>query len=434
MSNINRREFLTTAAAGTLAMTSTTNAEEAKRAINVGLIGCGWYGLVDLKAAFEAGGVNVIALCDVDSEHLSKTANEIAKLQPTKPKLFKDYQDLLKLDELEAVFIATPPHWHALPFIAACERKLPVYCEKPLAYDVREGQAMVAAAQEHKNIVQIGFQRRNSDAINQVIESIRSGQIGKVVQVDAHINYSPGMKDTTVTDPPASLDWDLWCGPAPKLPYRESIGHFHWRLEKAYGNGHLVDWGIHLIDWVRTILGESMPKSISASGGIYRLKDQITTPDVLTVNFEFDTCPVTWRHRIWGSTEFDNVARVNPSYSLGTTFYGEKGSIFANDDRWVLLPKGKKAEPQEHKPGTHSQLQKRHVGSFLDAVRENKPTTCTPADAFKSTATVQLAMIALANGCKINWDDEKNEIINNPDASRLLKRNYRPPWKHPYEG
>ncbi|MEJ2705817.1 MAG: Gfo/Idh/MocA family oxidoreductase, partial [Sedimentisphaerales bacterium] len=296
MERMNRREFISTTAAGAIAMTSTlcAGAENAngEPKLRMGLIGCGGYGMTDVRAAFKVGGVEAIAVCDVDSQHLADSADRIEKMQGSRPKTFKHYRRLLDTPGLEAVIIATPPHWHALMFIAALQKGLDVYCEKPLAYDVREGMAMVDAAKKSGRIVQIGFQRRKSKAIQQARQYVQQGNIGRVVQAEAQIHYTAGIRDTTIQDPPAALDWDLWCGPAPKLPYCPQIGHVSWRLEKEYGHGHLVDWGIHLIDATRWILGETMPRSVQAMGGIYYFEDKITTPDILTVHFDFDTCPV----------------------------------------------------------------------------------------------------------------------------------------------
>ncbi len=165
--------------------------------------------------------------------------------------------------------IATPPHWHALPFIEACRRGLDIYCEKPLAYDVREGRAMVDAAKASGRVVQVGFQRRHSAAIRQARQYIAEGNAGRIVTVAAQIHYPAQLADPTPQDPPATLDWDLWCGPAPKLPYSPQVGHFNWRAEEAYGNGHLVDWGIHWIDAIRVVLGLGMPRSVQSAGGLY---------------------------------------------------------------------------------------------------------------------------------------------------------------------
>lgn len=401
--------------------------ETAQPKIRLGLIGCGWYGMVDVKAAFKTGGVEVAAICDVDSQHLADSAAEIEKLQGSRPKTFKHYDELLDTPGLNAVIIATPPHWHALPFLAAVAKNLDIYCEKPLAYDIREGRAMVDAALKKKEIVvQIGFQRRQSPAIRQVRDYIRQGDLGRIVQVDAQIHYAAAMRDATPQDPPASLDWDLWCGPAPKLPYSPQVGHFAWRLEKTTGHGHLVDWGIHLIDATRYILGETSPRSVQAAGGLYYFKDKITTPDLLSVQFDFDTCPVLWKHRIWGAQEY------TPETANGIFFYGENGTIFVTDNRWVIIPKGRNKERTEQK--VDADMGTIHMAEFLDAVRTRKPAGCSIEDAYRTTTAVKLAMISYDVGAKVAWDDKAEQIVGNPAAANLLKRPYRTPWQHPYQG
>jgi predicted dehydrogenase len=426
MEPVNRRTFLGTAAAGTVAFTSlnllAADAAEPRKT-RLGLIGCGGYGLADARAAFKVGGVEVVALCDVDSEHLDKTATEVAKLQSERPKTFKDYRELLATPGLEAVIIATPPHWHALQFIAACERGLDIYCEKPLAYDIREGRAMVEAAKQSGRIIQIGFQRRQAAAIQQARAYLQAGNAGRIVCVDAQIHYNAGPKDATPQPPPAALDWDLWCGPGPKIPYSPQVGHVNWRLEKTSGHGHLVDWGIHLIDATRWILGATTPRTVAAAGGIYQFKDKITTPDVLTAHFEFEQCPVTWRHRIWGAEEYA------PEVANGIFFYGEKETVFVTDNKWIVIPRGKGKERKVNEAS--SDAGKLHMADFLDAVRTRKPPGCLIEDAHRSTTTVKLAMIAYDTGAKITWDGAREQIVGHPEAARLLKRDYRAPWQHP---
>ena len=428
--SFNRREFLKKTSALGAGLTVLPGGLRAgpdapSNQLNICLIGSGWYGMVDLKAAFKVGGVHCLAICDVDSEHLTSSAEKVLELQGSSPKTFKDYRDLLEVPDLQAVIIATPPHWHALPFLAALDKKLDIYCEKPVAYDIREGQVMVEAAKKQKeSIIQIGFQRRMSQAFREARDFIQQGNIGRIIQVDVQIHYPAKLKDPTPQPPPASLDWDAWCGPAPKLPYSPQIGHFSWRLEKEYGNGHLVDWGIHYIDMVRWILNENMPKSVQAFGGIYHLKNKITTPDSLTANFEFETCPVTWRHRLWGAKEF------TPEISNGILFYGEAGTVFANDRRWTFIPNKDGAEAQEHE--ARSDAGTAILADFLNAVKSRKKPLIIPEDGFFSTATVQLGMIAYETGHALSWDAESGQISDNPAGADLLKREYRTPWKHPY--
>ncbi|HYG34253.1 MAG TPA: Gfo/Idh/MocA family oxidoreductase, partial [Clostridia bacterium] len=219
MKSITRRRFLQSSAVGAVALTqlpTALRAADADHKLKLGVIGCGWYGMVDAKAALKAGGVEIIALCDADSAHLSRSAAELEKLQGKCPLTFKHHADLLKVSELEAVIIGSPPQWHALQLIAALDRGLDVYCEKPLCYDIREGRAMVDAVKKSGRIVQIGFQRRQSGAFKAVRQHVQDGNAGRIICAEANIHYTAGTADATPQPPPASLDWDLWCGPAPK--------------------------------------------------------------------------------------------------------------------------------------------------------------------------------------------------------------------------
>jgi predicted dehydrogenase len=428
MHPLNRRQFLGTTAAAALAQLGSRAADApisaTPRPLKLGLIGCGGYGLTNLRAALKAGGVEVVALCDVDRAQLEKCAAEVEKLQGARPPGYHRHEDLLATSGLEAVIIASPPQWHALHFIAAVGRGLDVYCEKPLAYDVREGRAMVDAATKSGRIVQIGFQRRQSAAFQAVRQFLAAGEIGRVVQTEAQIHYNAGLASPAPEAPPATLDWDRWCGPAPLLPYSPQVGHRNWRLEQTTGHGHLVDWGIHLIDTARFILGEGAPRAVTAAGGIYRLQGRITTPDTLTAVFEFERCPLTWRHRIWGAEEF------TPETSNGLFFYGEKGTVFVTDNKWVHIPRGKNADRRVTETKTDAGAL--HMAEFLAAVRSRQPAGCTIADAHLSTTAVKLAMIAYDTSARIAWDAQKEQIVGHPAAARLLLRAYRAPWQHPY--
>ena len=423
-----RRVFIRNTALGSAAILTTTGFQTFAQGsnLNIGLIGSGWYGMVITRAALKAGGVEVIAVSDVDTEHLSASADELEKLQGSRPKLFKDYRDLLELQNLDAIMIGTPPHWHALIFIAACKKGVDIYCEKPLAYDVDEGKAMVNAAKEAGNIVQIGFQRRQSAAFKKAQELIENGTTGRIRQIEAQINYNPPISDLTVQDPPASLDWDNWCGPAPKLEYTPNIGHKAWRLEKEYGNGHLVDWGIHHIDIIRRIMRLEMPVSFNSVGELDFLKGKITTPDMLNVTMEFEQCPVFWKHRLWGPGD------INSQFNNGIFFYGEKATLFASDNKLVLMPAGPNQNPQEINLPSPD-MQDNHVIEFINAVKsKNKNTlSCTVEDGYQSTSMVQLAMASWYSGSKVVWNASNGFVTNNESAAKLLNRPYRAGYSRP---
>jgi predicted dehydrogenase len=425
---MDRRSFIQKTTVSTAAMVAAIHVPSfaQNRKLKIGLIGAGWYGMVITKAALKVGGVEVIAVCDVDSEHLNSSATEIETLQGSKPLTFKDYMDLLNVKGLEAVMIGTPPQWHALPFIAACEKGLDIYCEKPLSYDVKEGMAMVNAVKKAGNIVQIGFQRRQSAAFQKAKELIHQGTTGTIHQIGAQIHYNPVLADHTIQEPPASLDWDAWCGPAPKLPYRPIIGHKAWRLEKEYGNGHLVDWGIHHIDTIRMIMDFDMPLSFDTKGDLITLSGKITTPDTLTARIDFERCPVIWQHRMWGTGD------LNTQYNNGIFFYGEKATLFASDNKLVITPAGKDQKQEEMNIPTPG-MQENHVADFLNAVKaKNKSLlSCTTEDAFRSTTTVHLAMASYYTNSLVKWDPAKLSVIGNPEAEKLLARPYRSGYRRP---
>ena len=426
-----RRDFLVHASTGMaaagLARFSVPSVHAGtEKLLKLGVIGVGWYGMVDARAALKVGGVEIAAICDVDSAHLEKSAAELEQLQGKRPATFKLYEDMLENVPLDAVIIASPPQWHALHLLACLKQNRDVYVEKPLAYDIRECQALVKAVQASGRIVQVGFQRRQHASYREVRDFIASGEAGDIIQVDAQIHYRAGTKDPTPKDPPPSLDWNLWCGPAPLIPYSEQVGHFNWRLEKTTGHGHLVDWGIHLVDAVRMILGLTIPKKVVAAGGIYRLKDIITTPDTLTAHFEFDRVPLVWRHRLWGAEEY------TPEVNNGIFFFGTKATVFVTDGRWVVIPSGKNAERKEYTPKTDAGLE--HMRDFLTAVRERRAPSCPIEEGYRSTATVKLAMIAYETDSVVRWDEARGEILDNPAAQALLKREYRAPWRHPANG
>ncbi|HSL85739.1 MAG TPA: Gfo/Idh/MocA family oxidoreductase, partial [Bacteroidales bacterium] len=205
-----------------------------------------------------------------------------------------------------------------------------------------------------------------------------------------------------------------------------SIAHRSWRLEKEYGNGHLVDWGIHHIDIIRKIMGEGMPQEFHTTGGIFVMKDQITSPDTLTAHMAFRKAPVIWQHRLWGNGD------VTREFNNGIFFYGDKGTLFAEDNKVVVFPTGRNAQREDISIPT-PMMQDNHVINFLDAVRQKDRNliSCDPEDAFRSTATVQLATIAYNTGSVVKWDEQKKEVIRNPAATALLKREYRGKYIHP---
>src|SRR5438045_4290495 len=232
---MNRRKFISTSAAG-LALASLPNyaAEFADQKKRVGLIGCGWYGKSDLLRLIQVAPVDIVSLCDVDKKMLADAAEIVStrQLSKKKPRTYGDYQKMLAAKDLDVVLIGAPDHWHALPMIEAVKSGVDVYCQKPIGVDVIEGQAMLAAARKYNRVVQIGTQRRSTphliDARDKVI---KPGLLGKISHVEICCYYQMRSRDSSPATgmPPENLDYEMWAGPAPKLPYHKIMHPRAWR-------------------------------------------------------------------------------------------------------------------------------------------------------------------------------------------------------------
>ncbi|MBV9267095.1 MAG: Gfo/Idh/MocA family oxidoreductase, partial [Acidobacteriaceae bacterium] len=268
---MNRREFLAIAGAAGLGASSAAAAESKVR--RVGLIGCGWYGKIDLIRLIQISPVEVVSLCDVDRDMLSAAAEIIEHRQNSKkkPRTHSDYREMLSQRDLDLVLIATPDHWHALPMIEAVKSGLDVYVQKPISHDVAEGAAMVAAARKYGRVVQVGTQRRSTPHIAEARDRyVKSGKLGKIGLVEIYCYYH--MRATTNppdSAPPPSLDYEMWTGPARMRPYNSLVHPRGWRNFTEYCNGIVGDMCVHMLDMTRWYLDLGWPKRISSTGGIF---------------------------------------------------------------------------------------------------------------------------------------------------------------------
>src|SRR2546423_2663592 len=215
-----RRNFLKTSGAGAVALAAAKTslfAAEEEKPLRVALIGCGWDGKTDLFHLIQVAPVEVVGLCDVDSKMVETAAEMVAKRQPSKkkPPVFGDYRKLLAEQRPEIVLVGTPDHWHCLPMIEACKAGADVYVQKPISYDVVEGQAMGAAARKHKRPGQAGLEGRSTPHILEARDRyINSGALGKIGSVDIHSYYGSGRNFPPNTKPPENMDWETYVGPA----------------------------------------------------------------------------------------------------------------------------------------------------------------------------------------------------------------------------
>jgi predicted dehydrogenase len=445
---MNRRQFLQAGAAG-LALSSVRNyaAEFAdQKSPRVGLIGCGWYGKSDLCRLIQVAPVNVVSLCDVDKKMLADAAELIATRQVSKkkPRTYGDYRQMLAEKDLDIVLVGTPDHWHALAMIAAVEAGADVYVQKPISVDVVEGQAMVAAARKHQRVVQVGTQRRSTPHIIEARDTIvKEGKLGKVGLVEVYCYYHMrAAGNPPDTAPPPNLDYEMWTGPAPMRPYNRLVHPRRWRAFMEYGNGIMGDMCIHMFDMVRWMLGLGWPKRISSSGGILVQKNtKANIPDTQLAAFEYpDDLQVVWQHRTWGESP-------DPKYPWGATLYGDKGTLKVSVMGYDFVPQGR-GRPvhrdvvyeleQYPEDKTEKDIEKhvapanrRHQQDFLRAIASRGKPVADIEQGYISSASCIMANLALRLGRTLTWDPEKQQVVGDEEANRLLRRPYRTPWVHP---
>jgi predicted dehydrogenase len=403
------------------------------------LVGAGWWGTNILTHALADGRTKIVALCDVDQNQLKKCAGAVAKLTSDTPKTYGDFRELLEREKPQVVINATPDHWHALITIAAVRGGAHVYVEKPIAHTVLEGVAMLKAAREANRAVQVGTHRRVSPHNVSAREFIRSGKVGKIGEIKCFV-YSGGgaEKPQANEEPPAGLDWDFYCGPAPLRKFNRKIhplGHRHFL---DFANGQLGDWGIHWIDQAMWIMGERIvhPRTVFSAGGrpikgaaVNSDAGQTTdAPDHQIAAYAFEDLTLTWEHRQFAG---DSALKHQP---IGLHFYGTEGTFHLGwRDGWTFYPRDEK-KPTAHEDAKFSGEQNSENiaelwRDFMDAVEQKRRPVCDIEGGHHATAAALLGMLSLKLGRSVKWDGKM--IVGDEEAAALLKRPYRGPWEYP---
>ena len=412
----------------------------------VGLIGTGWYGKSDLWRLIQVAPVEVVALCDPDKQMLAGAVEIARQRQKSKraPRTYADYREMLRQEQFDLVLVGSPDHWHALHAIAAIEAGADVYLQKPICVDVLEGEAILAAARRHKRVVQIGTQRKSTPHLIQAKQRvIDAGLLGRIAHVELCCYYSMRANGNPPVAPvPDFLDYELWTGPAPLRPY-DGIPHKRWwRTFMEYGNGIMGDMCVHMLDTAQWMLGLGWPKRVSSTGGIYVQKDgKSNISDTQTAVFEFEGLNAVWQHRTWGLPP-------DPDYPWALFIYGEKGVLKASTRRADFIPNDKKTKPisfecvyeREQFPEdvTEKDIElnaapatRRHMLDFLAAVEKRSRPVADVELGHISTASCILANVAMKLGRPLRYDPAKREVMGDREATQLLARAYRAPWKRP---
>jgi predicted dehydrogenase len=412
-----RREFLTTAALTAAAYGRVLGANDR---INVGIIGAGGQGRGDWGRFLEQPDVNPAAVCDVYQPHVEKAA----AMAKTPVKTYKDFRKLLDQKDIDAVIVATPDHWHAIPTVMACQAGKDVYCEKPLSLTVREGRLMLNAARKYQRVVQTGSQQRSGAHYAKAVEIVRSGKLGKIAHVQATQirNSMPGFGKPSDGQPPEGLDWDMWLGPAPYRPYNplRCIYNFRWFWD--YSGGQMTNWGAHNLDIARWAMDVKAPLSVAAFGGRYAVEDGGETPDVQEVIYNFPGFVLTW-----------SVREMNGMSRGGFEFHGTKGNLSLSRGGYKITgeswgDKKDRKKQVEDVNGEGSEQPVAHVRNFLDCVKSRKRPNADVEEGHLTAVVCHLGNIATRLGRSLKWDAAKEEIVGDREANQWLSRPYRKPW------
>jgi predicted dehydrogenase len=424
--DISRRGFLAATAAGGMALAAPAilGAEKNKQ-YRTAVIGSGWWGMVNLRAAMENGNCRPVALCDVDQKALQAAADEVQKLTGDAPRQYKDYRELLEKEKPDVCIVATPDHWHALPTIAAVQAGAHVLVEKPICHTVYEGRAMLKAARDCNRVVQVGTHRRCGKHYNSAMRFLKEGKLGRIGMVRAFCGFG-GPVDTDAPDepPPAGLDWDFWCGPAQLRPYNRQMHPKGFRFFLDYGNGQLGDWGHHLFDLILWWTEERYPKRVYSTGGKFIVHDRTDAPDTQIVTYDFDQFRVTWEHRNYAG----NMTEKHP---FGIYFYGTAGILHLGIvDGWTFYPQGKDAAVI-HEDTDRGENIRELWADMVRAIETGARPVSDIENGCLASNMCLLGTLSMKLGRSVNWDGQQQVIPNDPEANKLLKRDYRAPWQYP---
>ncbi len=438
MTNINRRDFLAASALATTALGRTSGrAEEpeskstskpvsANEKVVLGFIGVGGMGTGLLNKFKTLPDVQIAALCDVYEPHLLRAKSEVGG----DPATFKDFREIIDRKDIDAVVVATPDHWHAIPTLLACQAGKDVYCEKPLSFRIAEGRAMVDAASKYKRITQMGNLIHAEDNYHRVVDIVRSGVLGTITKTRVWMaGDRPGLGTPADTAPPAGCDYDFWLGPAPLRPFNPNRFTFNWRYFWDYGGGYLTDFCCHIVDLVHWAMEVEAPTTISATGGRYALKDNAETPDTLEVTYHYDKGEHGF-DMIWSQT--DSNSHGFEGKGLGIMFQGTNGTLVADYSTYrIISEKGKTIEEPPVSPPWMTGPN-RHHREFIAGIKSRKECSCRFDYGHRLSSVGQLGNIALWTGEKLKWDAKAEKVTNHPEANRYLEREeYRAPWTLP---
>jgi predicted dehydrogenase len=366
--------------------------------------------------------VRVAAVCDVHEPHLRRAQSAA----DGKAEAYHDFRKLLDRKDIDAVVIATPDHWHAIPTILACQAGKDVYCEKPLTHRIAEGRAVVTAAEKAGRVTQMGNLIHATENYHRVVEIVRSRALGTISKTRVWMAADrSGLGKPADCSPPAGCDYDFWLGPAPERPFNPNRFTFNWRWFWDYGGGLLTDFCCHIVDLVHWAMEVDAPHTVTASGGRFALADNAETPDTLEVAYEYEKAGRNFL-LVWSHTDANTHGLEN--MGLGIMFQGTEATLVANYDTYKIIPKKGRLIPEVAKSLPRSVG---HHREWLSAIKSRSVCSCNFAYGHRLSSVGHLGNIALWTGEKLKWDAASEQISNHPAANRFLTKSYRKPWVLP---
>ena len=425
--DINRRQFLKSATgvtAGAIVFPYVVSSSALGKAgsvaasnrIVMGAIGVGSMGTGDMRDFMRKNEVQMVAVCDVDKSHRDKAKKLVdEKYGNSDCGTYLDFRELIGRGDLDAVMLALPDQWHSIPAVAAARAGLDIHAQKPLARTIREGRAICDAVQHYGRVWQTGSQQRSERNFHRACELVRNGRIGKVHRVEVGLPTGGTSDNKPIQPVPEGLDWDLWLGPAPWVPFR-GVCHWNWRWIMDYSGGQLTDWAGHHIDIAHWGLGLGRTGPVEIEGrGVYP-KDGI-----YNVPYEYKfTCKY--------ANGLTMVVANNKQLAQGAKWYGESG-------KWIYVKRGKlEANPPSvlkeviGPDETKLYRSRNHRQNFLDCIKSRKETIAPAEIGHRSISVALLGEIAMLTERKLRWDPEKEVFFNDDEANRMLSRPMRSPW------
>ncbi len=400
--------------------------------IQVGLIGCNGMGRANLNNCAKHDDVVVTAACDV---HKPRVDAVVKQFNDT-CNAYTDYRELLGREDVDAVIIATPPHWHALVAIHACEAGKDIYVQKPMTLHLAEDIALRNAVKKHGRISQVGTQIHASENYRRVVEQVRSGNLGEIAVVRTFnvMNQGPGGIGTAGENPvPEGLDWQMWIGPGPMrafnpLLFANSYNHCSFM---EYSGGWLPGMAPHIVDLPVWALELDYPTSVSCSGGRYVIQDDGDAPDVQEILWQYPKLTMTWMSSLVNSYGFD-LGSGHPARRLGIYFHGVDGTLYCDYGMYKVVPEGDRMKDAKV-PEQSIAPSPGHEREWLDSIKSRRQPSCCVFYHSKVNVPLVLGNLSLKLGRSVQFDPKTEKIVGDAEAAKLSVPQYRDPWKFPAE-